>query len=131
MPGVQRWVDQRGSIPLAGFGYRVPIVLAGEAVEAVVADNLVQIYRHDVLVASHVQRRKPQTTPAVLRQSQRTPRAVTSGIRRFRIPALLRRRHVTVALRPTPSAATRILPQVGGTRAATDRGTGRDRANER
>ena len=31
----------------------------------------------------------------------------------------------------SPSAATRILPQVSGTRAATDRGTGRDRANER
>ena len=61
--GVQRWVDQRGSIRLAGFGYRVPIVLAGEPVEAVVADNLVQIYHHDVLVASHVQRCKPGTTP--------------------------------------------------------------------
>ena len=32
--GVQRWVDQRGLIRLAGFGYRVPIVLAGEPVEA-------------------------------------------------------------------------------------------------
>jgi hypothetical protein len=77
---LQRWVDQRGSIRLAGFGYRVPIVLAGEPVEAVVADNLVQIYHHDVLVASHVQRRKPDTTPAVLRQGRRTARAVTSGI---------------------------------------------------
>jgi transposase InsO family protein len=78
--GVQRWVDQRGSIRLAGFGYRVPIVLAGEPVEAVVADNLVQIYHHDVLVASHVQRCKPDTTPAVPRQGRRTARAATSGI---------------------------------------------------
>jgi transposase InsO family protein len=78
--GVQRWVDQRGSIRLAGFGYRVPIVLAGEPVEAVVADNLVQIYHHDVLVASHVQRRKPDTTTAAPRQGRRTPRAATSGI---------------------------------------------------
>jgi transposase InsO family protein len=78
--GVQRWVDQRGSIRLAGFGYRVPIVLAGEPVEAVVADNLVQIYHHDVLVASHVQRRKPDATPAVPRQGRRTARAATSGI---------------------------------------------------
>ncbi len=54
--GVQRWVNQRGLIRLAGFGYRVPIVLAGEPVEAVVTDNLVQIYHRDVLVASHVQR---------------------------------------------------------------------------
>jgi hypothetical protein len=78
--GVQRWVDQRGSIRLAGFGYRVPIVLAGEPVEAVVADNLVQIYHHDVLVASHVQRRQAEATPAVLRHGRRTARAVTSGI---------------------------------------------------
>ena len=77
--GVQRWVDQRGSIRLAGFGYRVPIVLAGEPVEAVVADNLVQIYHHDVLVASHVQRHKPDT-PAVLRQGRRTARAASTGI---------------------------------------------------
>ena len=49
--GVQRWVDRRGSIRLAGFGYRVPIVLAGEAVEAVVAETWF-IYHHDVLVAS-------------------------------------------------------------------------------
>jgi Integrase core domain len=54
--GVRRWVNQRGSIRLAGFGYRVPIVLAGEPVEAVVADNWVQIYHRDVLVASHAQR---------------------------------------------------------------------------
>jgi hypothetical protein len=78
--GVRRWVDARGSIRLAGFGYRVPIVLAGEPVEAVVADNLVQIYHHDVLVASHVQRRKPNTAPAVLRQGRRTPRAASTGI---------------------------------------------------
>ena len=78
--GVQRWVDQRGSIRLAGFGYRVPIVLAGEPVEAVVADNLVQIYHHDVLVASHVQRCKPDATPAVPRQGRRTPRTTSTGI---------------------------------------------------
>jgi hypothetical protein len=65
--GVQRWVDQRGSIRLAGLKYRVPIVLAGEPVEAVVADNLVQIYHRDVMVASHVQRHCRQhtaTTPS-------------------------------------------------------------------
>ena len=78
--GVQRWVDQRGRIRLAGFGYRVPIVLAGEPVEAVVADNLVQIYHHDVLVATHVQRCKPDATPSAPRQGRRTARAATTGI---------------------------------------------------
>jgi hypothetical protein len=57
LAGVQRWVDPRGLIRLAGFTYRVPIVLAGEPVEAVVANNLVEIYHREVLVASHVQHR--------------------------------------------------------------------------
>jgi hypothetical protein len=78
--GVRRWVDQRGSIRLAGFGYRVPIVLAGEPVEAVVADNLVQIFHRDVLVASHVQRQTADSTPRPPRQGRRTARAATSGI---------------------------------------------------
>jgi transposase InsO family protein len=78
--GVQRWVDQRGLIRLAGFGYRVPIVLAGEPVEAVVADNLVQIYHRDVLVASHVQHLTADSTPRPPRQGRRTARAATSGI---------------------------------------------------
>jgi transposase InsO family protein len=78
--GVQRWVNQHGLIRLAGFGYRVPIVLAGEPVEAVVADNLVQIYHHDVLVASHVQRQGAGPAPRPPRQGRRRARAVTSGI---------------------------------------------------
>jgi transposase InsO family protein len=78
--GVQRWVDQRGSIRLAGFGYRVPIVLAGEPVEAVVADHLVQIYHRDVLVASHVQRQAAASTPRPPRQGRRRARPATSGI---------------------------------------------------
>jgi hypothetical protein len=56
---VQRWVDQHGLISLGGFRYRVPIVLAGEPVEAVAAEHLVRIFHRDVLVAEHVQRRKP------------------------------------------------------------------------
>jgi len=41
LPGVQRWVDQHGLISLGGFCYRVPIVLAGEPVEAVAAEHLI------------------------------------------------------------------------------------------
>jgi Integrase core domain len=68
--GVQRWVDQRGLIRLAGFGYRVPIVLAGEPVEAIVADNLVQIYHRDVLVASHAQRQTARQHAAAAASGQ-------------------------------------------------------------
>lgn len=78
--GVQRWVSQRGVIRLAGFTYRVPIVLAGEPVEAVVADHLVQIFHRDVLVASYPQRLRPghQATEQP-RQGRRTPRPPTQG----------------------------------------------------
>jgi transposase InsO family protein len=83
--GVQRWVDRRGLISLAGFSYRVPIVLAGEPVEAVVAEHLVQIFHRDVLVAEHVQRRKPDTEPKQLKQGRRTARQPTSGMTVTRI----------------------------------------------
>jgi transposase InsO family protein len=77
--GVQRWVDQRGVIRLAGFSYRVPIVLAGEPVEAVVADNLVQIYHRQVLVASHVQHRKPEHESRPPVAGRRTARKPSTG----------------------------------------------------
>ena len=83
--GVQRWVDRRGLIRLAGFSYRVPIILAGEPVEAVVAEHLVRIFHRDVLVAEHVQRRKPDTEPAEPRQGRRIARKPTSGMTVTRI----------------------------------------------
>jgi hypothetical protein len=83
LPGVQRWVDQHGLISLGGFGYRVPIVLAGEPVEAVAAEHLVRIFHREVLVAEHVQRRKPDTgdqQEIALRQGSRRPRRPTDGL---------------------------------------------------
>ncbi len=83
--GVQRWVDRHGLISLAGFRYRVPIVLAGEPVEAVVAEHLVRIFHRDVLVAEHVQRRQPDTEPKQPVQGRRTARTATSGMTVTRI----------------------------------------------
>jgi transposase InsO family protein len=80
LPGVQRWVDQHGLISLGGFRYRVPIVLAGEPVEAVAADHLVRIFHREVLVAEHVQRRKPEKDLKPWRQGQRHPRRPTDGM---------------------------------------------------
>ena len=83
LPGVQRWVDQHGLISLGGFKYRVPIVLAGEPVEAVAAEHLVRIFHREVLVAEHVQRRKPDTDQGQeprLRQGSRRPRRPTDGL---------------------------------------------------
>jgi transposase InsO family protein len=82
LPGVQRWVDQHGLISLAGFRYRVPIVLTGEPVEVVAAEHLVRIFHRDVLVAEHVQRCKPDTAhqEGALRQGSRRPRRPTDGM---------------------------------------------------
>ena len=83
LPGVQRWVDQHGLISLGGFRYRVPIVLAGEPVAAVAADHLVRIFHREVLVAEHVQRRKPDTDQQQqvrLRQGSRRSRRATDGL---------------------------------------------------
>ena len=66
--GVSRWVDQRGKISLAGFGYAVGATFAGEPVEVVVTNGLVEVLHAGVLVATHVQRLKPD-------QADRAPRA--------------------------------------------------------
>jgi transposase InsO family protein len=78
--GVQRWVDAHGLISLAGFRYRVPIVLVGEPVEAVAADHVLRIFHRDVLVAEHVQRRRPDAEPRLLREGRRTARPATAGV---------------------------------------------------
>jgi hypothetical protein len=56
--GVSRWVNQGGAIRLAGLRYRVGPAFAGEPVEAVCTDGLVQIFHAGVLVATHAQRLK-------------------------------------------------------------------------
>ena len=77
--GVSRWVDQRGSISLAGFRYGVGPTFAGEPVEVVVTGGLVEILHAGVLVATHAQRlapdhadRAPRTTPVALRARDAT-----------------------------------------------------------
>jgi hypothetical protein len=57
-PGVSRWVDQRGSINLGGFRYRVGPTFTGEPVEIVVQHGLVEILHAGVLVATHAERRR-------------------------------------------------------------------------
>jgi transposase InsO family protein len=70
-PGVNRWVDQRGSIGLGGFRYRVGATFAGESVEVVVRSGLVEILHAGVLVATHAERRRPDKESA----PQRAPRS--------------------------------------------------------
>jgi transposase InsO family protein len=80
-PGVSRWVDQRGSIGLNSFRYRVGPTFAGESVEVVVHGGLVEILHKGVLVATHAERRRDGTTTAATKapQVQRARRA-SSGM---------------------------------------------------
>jgi transposase InsO family protein len=73
---VARFVGKAGQVRLAGFVYRVPVVLAGERVECVVADNLVQIFHRGVLVGSSPQRlprgrKGVRPEPVIVRNSPR------------------------------------------------------------
>lgn len=54
--GVSRWVDGSGKISLARFRYFVGASFAGQPVEVVVTDGLVEILHAGVLVATHAQR---------------------------------------------------------------------------
>jgi hypothetical protein len=69
--GVSRWVDQRGSIGLNSFRYRVGPTFAGEAVEVVVQGGLVEILHKGVLVATHAERRRDGAKTS----AHRAPRA--------------------------------------------------------
>ena len=69
--GVNRWVDQRGSIALGRFRYRVGATFAGESVEVVVRSGLVEILHAGVLVATHAERRRADKGSA----PQRAPRS--------------------------------------------------------
>jgi hypothetical protein len=82
--GLSRWVNGAGRISLAGFDYVLGATFAGEPVEVVVTDGLVEILPAGVLVATHAQRLKrgqttarrphpPRSSPR--RRRHRTPRA--------------------------------------------------------
>ena len=63
-PGVNRWVDQRGSIGLGGLRYRVGPTFAGESPSRwSCARGLVEILHAGVLVATHAERRRADKDP--------------------------------------------------------------------
>ena len=80
-PGVSRWVNGNGRISLAGFDYVVGATFAGEPVEVVVVDRLVEIWHAGVLVASHAQRLRADQADRVARvPAQRRARDATTGV---------------------------------------------------
>ena len=103
--GVTRWVDQAGRIGLGGFRYHVGRFFAGELVEAICRNGLVEITHRGVLVASHAQRRPPGT-PA----PQRSPQgpAVRRRVATVGSPVIRhRRRSGNVSFAGTPYRAGR------------------------
>ncbi len=86
--GVSRWVNGSGRISLAGFDYVVGATFAGEPVEVVVTNGLVEIFHAGVLVATHAQRLKPDQVDRVTRPRlpvQRRAREATVGLTVTRI----------------------------------------------
>jgi transposase InsO family protein len=80
--GVSRWVSTQGRISLAGFDYVAGATFAGEPVEVVVTGGLVEIYHAGVLVATHVQRLKPEHKDRARKPrlpQQRRARPATTG----------------------------------------------------
>ena len=65
-----RRVAESGRISLATFPYHVGAWLAGETVDVVTDDRLVQIFHRGVLVATHARRHPLEATPAAGRSEE-------------------------------------------------------------
>jgi transposase InsO family protein len=72
--GVSRWVNSAGRISVGGFTYVVGATFAGEPVEVVVTNGLVEILHAGVLVATHVQRLKADQADRVSNTRLPVPR---------------------------------------------------------
>jgi transposase InsO family protein len=75
-PITTRKVGATGKISFAGHVYPVPVWLAGEAVEVTVEDGILSVVHREVLVATHVQRHRPDKEAAALARPPRRPRAM-------------------------------------------------------
>ena len=81
-------MSRRTGASLAGFDYVVGATFAGEPVEVVVTNGLVEIFHAGVLVATHAQRLKPDQVDRVVRMRlpvQRRARDATVGLMVTRI----------------------------------------------
>ena len=74
-------MNAHGKTSLAGFSYHAGATYAGEPVEVVVADGLVDILHAGVMVATHAQRmREDQADRAPRAQVARRARDATAGV---------------------------------------------------
>jgi len=78
-----RVVGRNGKISFAGYAYKIGVWLAGETVQVSVDDGIVSVVHREVLVATHVQRHRPDRQAAALarapKQRRRRPRQATVG----------------------------------------------------
>ncbi len=75
-PATTRKVGPSGRISFAGQVYPVPRWLAGETVEVAVDDGIVTVVHREVVIATHVQRHRPDKQAAALARPPRRPRAM-------------------------------------------------------
>jgi hypothetical protein len=82
-PTTTRRVAKTGTISFAAQPYPVGVWLAGETVEVSIANGLVSIHHHGVLVATHAQRHRPAKETAALARTVKPnrprPRQPTIG----------------------------------------------------
>jgi hypothetical protein len=79
--GVMVWVDKRGQISLARFSYKAGRVFAGEPVEVVCRDGLVEIVYKGTVIATHAQRLRPgDAKPDASAATQARARRASSGV---------------------------------------------------
>jgi transposase InsO family protein len=77
-PRITRRVGSNGQISFAGFGYLAGHWLAGEVVEVVSRDGVIELHHRGVLIATHARRHQPGKEPrAGLRQHAVKRRAKT------------------------------------------------------
>jgi transposase InsO family protein len=89
LPPARRVVNASGTISLARHSYPVGVWLAGEAVEVVVGDHLVEVFHRGVLIVSHVARHKPHTK--ITKRKPLNPNPTRARVRRGdNTPAVIR-----------------------------------------
>jgi transposase InsO family protein len=80
--GVMRWVDARGDISVGKVRYKAGRVFAGEPVEVICQRGLVELVYKGTLIATHAERRRPDTTPSATTAQgprERRARPATTG----------------------------------------------------
>lgn len=72
-PRLMRRVGTDGKVSLLNFKYHVGRYLGGQSVELVLKDGLIEIFHHEVLVATHARRHLPEQDDDAMRHALAAP----------------------------------------------------------